>query len=95
MDKNRYNDFPTVNRIIIATLISVIITFAIMVTLLLNFLMIKSIERNKYNDMNEAYHITLLLEDNFKYLSQLLNFTQSSLEMLDYSSDPETVLDSS
>ena len=94
MDKSKYNKFPTVNRIIITTLISVTITFALTVVLLLNYLMGKNIERSKDSDINEAYHVTLVLEDNFKYLSQLLNFTQASFEMLDYNSEPGTVRES-
>ena len=91
MERHRIRNAPTVKNIILTTLAAVAVIFAIMVILVLNFLSVRSIDRAKTENINDAYHITLTLRDNLNYLSQLLSLTQESLTTLDYRSEQAVV----
>jgi len=88
MDKRRFRVAPSINRIILTTMIAIMIVFALMIILLSSYTSSKSIDRAKTTDINDMAHISLLLQDNLDFMSRMLSLTQKSLAALDFKSEP-------
>ena len=87
MGKNKPYKAATINRIIVTTLVAVIVVFALTIVFFLNFTATNSIERAKAADVNDVTQMTLLLKDNFDFMSRMLKLTQESLAALDFRSE--------
>jgi len=76
----------TLNRVILTTLTAVFLVFGLLIALVTNILLTNSIKTAKSTYRNHAAHVFHVVRDNIAYTASILNFTQQSLGLLDFSS---------
>ena len=91
MKKYKTYSLSTLNRVILTTLITVFIIFSLLIALVSNILLTNSIKTAKSIYTNRADHIIHVVKNNIDFLANMLNFTQQSLGLLDFSSDDAAV----
>ncbi|MCL2154723.1 MAG: ATP-binding protein [Leptospirales bacterium] len=74
------------NKIILSTLASIFIVFALTIILMTNILFFKNIEHVKNLDIENSVQITDLLKKDFNHTIRLLNFSQELISKLDFRS---------
>ena len=84
MKRLKSQKMPTMNRVILTTLVSVMVIFTLMVLFVSNYLFTKSIDNAKAEDINNATQISLSLKDNIVFMSRLLRLTQQSFAEINF-----------
>ena len=92
MRKRRLQRIPTLNMVILATIVSVAVIFTLMILFVANFLFTQSKDNAKAENINNANQISISLRDNLDYMSRLLHLTKQSFAEINFQPGTETTV---